>query len=147
MGSMTVLGAIEDGLGQTPKLLITKSVLDGFAAFALASAYGAGVAFSVVPLLLFQGSITILARYLGNTIDPAVVNEMTAVGGLMLIGLGITMLDIKKLKILNLLPALVMAIPARVEPVKDIIWISGWVDIAGPTTRPSPWTRLKTPAG
>lgn len=110
MGSMTVLGAIQEGLGKYPELLLAKSVLDGFAAMALSSALGVGVAFSVIPLLLYQGGITLLTYWLGDMFSENIVTQLSAVGGVLLIGLGINILEIKKLKILNLLPALIFVV-------------------------------------
>jgi uncharacterized membrane protein YqgA involved in biofilm formation len=109
MGSMTVLGSIEEGMGGRPNLLVAKSVLDGFAAVALSSSMGIGVLFSVVPLLVYQGGLTLLAGALGSTLSTRVMNEVTAAGGLVLIGLGITILGIRRIKVLSLLPALVVA--------------------------------------
>jgi uncharacterized membrane protein YqgA involved in biofilm formation len=109
MGSMTVLGAIEEGMGGRPNLLAAKSVLDGFASLALASTLGIGVLFSVIPLFIYQGGLTLLAGSLHGVMSEVVVNEISAAGGLILIGLGITILEIKQLKVLNLLPALVFA--------------------------------------
>jgi len=109
MGSMTVLGAIEEGTGRTPTLYYTKSLLDGVGSIAFSAALGIGVVFSVIPLLVYQGGLTLLARLLGSVLSDSIVAETTAVGGLMLIGLGINLLDIKKLKVINMLPALVIA--------------------------------------
>lgn len=109
MGSMTVLGAIEEGLGGRPNLLVAKSVLDGFASLALASSLGIGVLFSVIPLFLYQGGLTLLAGSLHAVMSTTIVNEVSAAGGLILIGLGITILEIKQFKVLNMLPALVFA--------------------------------------
>ncbi len=109
MGSMTVLGAIEEGMGGRPNLLAAKSVLDGFASLALASSLGIGVLFSVIPLFIYQGGLTLLAGSLQAVMSEVVVNEISAAGGLILIGLGITILEIKQLKVLNMLPALVFA--------------------------------------
>jgi hypothetical protein len=109
MGSMTVLGAIEEGLGGKPNLLAAKSVLDGFASLALAASLGVGVLFSVVPLFIYQGGLTLLAGSLHAVMSDAVVNEISAAGGLILIGLGITILEIRRLRVLNMLPALVFA--------------------------------------
>ncbi|MCF6365672.1 MAG: DUF554 domain-containing protein [Bacteroidales bacterium] len=110
MGSMTILGALEEGMNNDSTLLITKSVMDGFSSIALASAFGIGVAFSVIPMLIFQGGLTLLAMYFGEFIDVIIVNELTAVGGILLIGLGINILDIKKIKVFNLFPALIIAV-------------------------------------
>jgi len=109
MGSMTVLGAIEEGLGGRPNLLAAKSVLDGFASLTLAASLGIGVLFSVIPLFIYQGGLTLLAGSLHAVMSDAVVNEISAAGGLILIGLGITILEIRRLRVLNMLPALVFA--------------------------------------
>ena len=110
MGSMTILGAFDEGMKGDPTLLITKSVMDGFAAMALASAFGIGVGFSVIPLLIYQGGLTLFASYLGKFFSEIMINELTAVGGILLIGLGINILEIKKIKIFNILPALVLVV-------------------------------------
>lgn len=110
MGSVTILGAIEEGLGGKPNLLIMKSVMDGVSSIALASAMGIGVIFSVIPLLIYQGGLTLLTVFLGDYFSEVIINELTAIGGIMLIGLGITILGIKKIKILNLIPALIIVV-------------------------------------
>ncbi len=110
MGSMTILGAIEEGLGGKPNLLIAKSILDGFSSIAFASVMGIGVMFSVIPLLIYQGGLTLLAAVVGDSLSKIAVNEMSAVGGILLIGLGISVLKIKEIKILNLLPSLILAL-------------------------------------
>ncbi|MGC9363340.1 MAG: DUF554 domain-containing protein [Fidelibacterota bacterium] len=110
MGSMTILGAFEEGMGNPPNLLYAKSILDGFASIALAAGLGIGVAFSTIPLLFYQGGLTLFAGWLGEFFRDVVLNEMTAVGGLMLIGLGINILEIKSLKVINMLPGLVVAV-------------------------------------
>ena len=110
MGSMTILGAIKEGLEGNSDLLLTKSLMDGFSALLLASALGIGVIFSAVPLFLFQGGVTLLAMWASRFFTPEIVSGITAVGGIMLIGLGINLLDIKKLRIMNMLPALVIVV-------------------------------------
>jgi hypothetical protein len=110
MGSMTILGAFEEGLGGEPNLLLAKSVLDGFSSVALASALGIGVMFSIIPLLLYQGGLTLLAAQLDEVFTELVIDELSAVGGLLLIGLGINILEIKRLRIMNMLPALVVIV-------------------------------------
>lgn len=109
MGAMTILGAIEEGLGDPPNLLLAKSVLDGFAAIALTTTFGIGVMFSAVPLLLYQGALTLGAGLLHNVLSDPVVNEISAVGGLLLLGLGLNILEIKEIRLLNMLPALLVA--------------------------------------
>ena len=110
MGSMTILGAIEEGLGNRPNLFLAKSVLDGFSSIALSTTFGIGVLFSAVPLLIYQGALTLFAGLLQNVLSKVVVNELSAVGGLILIGLGLNILEIKPIKILNMLPALLIAV-------------------------------------
>ena len=110
MGSMTILGAIEEGLGGNPNLLLTKSLLDGFASIALAAALGIGVMLSVIPLLVYQGGLTLCARLFEQSVTLPIINELTAVGGIILIGLGISILEIKKLKVINMLPSLVVVV-------------------------------------
>ncbi|MDK2896866.1 MAG: uncharacterized protein PWP04_986 [Candidatus Atribacteria bacterium] len=110
MGSMTILGAIEEGLGNPPNLLLAKSLLDGFSSIALAASLGVGVAFSVVPLLLYQGGLTLFAGYLQNFFSTPIITELSATGGLLLIGLGISLLEIKKLKTINMLPSLIIVV-------------------------------------
>ena len=110
MGSMTILGAIEEGLGGIPNLLVAKSVLDGFSSIILAATMGIGVLFSFIPLLLFQGGLTLLASNMQNILTGSIINELSAVGGILLLGLGITILDIKKIKIINMLPSLIIVV-------------------------------------
>ncbi len=107
MGAMTITGAIAEGLsGETSDILLTKSIMDFFSSIMLASALGIGVLFSAIPLLLFQGGITLLVAMFGKSIPDAIIAEMIVVAGIILIGLGINLLEIKKIKIINLLPAL-----------------------------------------
>lgn len=110
VGSMTIIGAIEEGLGKPPRLLLVKSLMDGVSSIALASGLGIGVSFSIIPLFIFQGGLTLLAMYFGDFFPEIMVTELTAVGGILLMGLGIDILEIKKIKVMNMLPALVMII-------------------------------------
>ncbi len=110
MGSMTILGAIDEGVGNDSNLLYTKSMMDGFSSIALAAAFGLGVTFSIIPLFLFQAGITLLAWWLGDFFPVAIINDLTAVVGILLIGLGINILELKHIRIMNMLPALLFAI-------------------------------------
>ena len=108
MGSMSILGPVEEGLtGNISDLLKAKSLMDGFSAMLLASALGIGVLFATVPLLIYQGGITLLAMLIGKNIPEAYINEITVIGGVLLIGLALDLLGVKKLRILNMLPALI----------------------------------------
>ena len=108
MGSMSIIGPIEEGLkGGISDLLVTKSLMDGFSAFMLSSTFGLGVVLSAIPLFLYQGGITIFTDFIGNSIEEDTIKNLTAVGGILLMGLGINILNIKHLRIINLLPALI----------------------------------------
>ena len=110
MGSMTILGAIEEGVNHSPELLLTKATMDGFAALALASTLGIGVVFSVVPLFIFQGGLTLLASYLQNYLNDPMIAELSAVGGVLLIALALNILEVKTIKVMNMLPSLLVII-------------------------------------
>jgi hypothetical protein len=112
MGSMAILGAIEDGLGYKPNLLIAKSILDGFSSIALSAAFGPGVIFSIIPLIIFQGGITLGAQYITHVVGEKIILELSAVGGLLLIGLALSILEIKKIHVTNMLPSLLIVLIA-----------------------------------
>lgn len=110
IGPLTILGSIQDGLSGNYELLAVKSVLDGFASLAFASTLGVGVMFSAVVVLLYQGGISLLAAQLDSFITEPMMVEMTAVGGVILIGLAISsLLEIKKIRVGSFLPALAVA--------------------------------------
>ena len=118
VGPMTILGSIQDGLTGDYNLLAVKSVLDGFAALAFASTLGVGVMFSTIVILVYQGGISLLAAQLNAIVTNAMMNELTATGGVILIGLAISsLLEIKKISVGNMLPGLLVA------PV--IVWALG----------------------
>jgi uncharacterized membrane protein YqgA involved in biofilm formation len=107
VGPMAILGSIQDGLSGDYKLLAIKSVLDGFAALAFASSLGPGVLFSVLVILVYQGGISLLAAQLNTLVTDPMMAEMTAVGGVILVGIAISsLLEIKKIRVGNFLPAL-----------------------------------------
>lgn len=110
VGPMTILGSIQDGLTGNYQLLAVKSVLDGFASLAFASTLGVGVLFSTLVILVFQGGISLLAVQLNTLVTTPMLDEMTATGGVILMGLAISsLLEIKKIRIGNFLPALAVA--------------------------------------
>jgi len=110
IGPMTLMGALDEGIRHDANILYAKSVLDGFMSIALASTYGVGVAFSILPLFIFQFAITLLGGLLGSVLSAVVVNQLTAIGGLLILGLGLNLLEVTKLRIANLLPALVVVV-------------------------------------
>lgn len=110
IGSMTILGTIQEGTGGSSDLLFTKSLMDFFSALLLASAFGIGVLVSSIPLLIFQAALTLLAMYASSFFTPSIIQGLTSVGGILLIGLGINILEIKRLRIMNMLPALLVVV-------------------------------------
>lgn len=110
VGSMTILGAIEDGMGNTPTLLYTKSIMDAASAMILAAALGVGVIFSVVAMLVYQGGLTLLAGLMMRFMSDQMMADMTGVGGVLILGLGFNLLKVKKISVANLLPALVFIV-------------------------------------
>jgi len=110
IGPMAILGSIEEDLGNSPNLLFAKSVLDGVASIALSSALGIGVMFSAIPLLLYQGGLTLFANYVSNYLGDALIFELSAVGGILLLGLGMNIAEIKKFKVVNMLPSLLVVV-------------------------------------
>lgn len=109
VGPMTILGSIQDGLSGDFSLLSIKSVLDGFTAMALGSSLGVGVLFSIVTLLLYQGGLTLLAGVADQLLTQPMIAEMTATGGVLILAIGLLLLDIRQIRVANLLPALVIA--------------------------------------
>jgi len=108
VGSMAILGAIEDGMGREPNLLITKSVMDGISSVAFAATFGIAVLFSAFPVLIYQGLLTIFAAFIMQFMNDTMIADLTAVGGVLLIGLGINIMKIREVNVINMLPALVI---------------------------------------
>ncbi len=110
VGPLTILGSIQDGLTGDYSLLAVKAVLDGFGALAFASSLGIGVLFSTLVILVYQGGLTLLAARLNSVVTQSMMNELTATGGVILVGLAISsLLEIKKIRVGNFLPALAIA--------------------------------------
>jgi uncharacterized membrane protein YqgA involved in biofilm formation len=111
IGPLTFVGSIQDGMGLPIgfQQLAVKSVLDGFAGMAFAASFGIGVSFSIITVLVLQGGLALAGSILGNFMSEPMINEMTAVGGLLLIGLSLVLLNIKRPRMANFLPALVIA--------------------------------------
>lgn len=109
VGPLAILGSVSDGMSQGIDQLLLKSALDFFAAMAFASTLGWGVAASAIPVAIYQGFWTVTGFFLGEVLSSTQVQAMTIVGGLMLVGIGLRLLAIKKIAVANLLPALVVA--------------------------------------
>lgn len=109
VGPMAILGSIQDGLAGNISTLTVKSALDGIAALAFASSLGPGVAFAGLPLLVYQGALTAGARFFQSALTPPLVAEFTATGGLLVFAVGLGLLEVKRIKVANLLPAVFIA--------------------------------------
>ncbi|RNB83428.1 DUF554 domain-containing protein [Brevibacillus fluminis] len=113
VGAMAVLGSLDSGLRGNHEVLYTKSLLDGFSAVIFASTLGIGVLFSAIPVLLYQGSIALLAtqinQFAGEDLISAMLVELTGVGGLLIIAIGINVLGLLKIRVANMLPSLFIA--------------------------------------
>jgi uncharacterized membrane protein YqgA involved in biofilm formation len=120
VGPLSIIGSLSDGLGQGPTQLIVKAVMDGFAAVAFASSLGIGVMFSAIPLVIYQGGLTLLGLWLGNFLPTGHVDALTATGGVILLGLGFRLTGIKQVPIGDMLPALVVA-PLLVAAVAPFV--------------------------
>jgi uncharacterized membrane protein YqgA involved in biofilm formation len=110
VGAMAVIGSIQDGLTGDTSVLYVKALLDGIFSVALASSIGIGVALSSASVFLYQGAITLLAGILAPLFSEAVINELTATGGILIIGVSILILEVIKIRLANWLPAIPVAI-------------------------------------
>ncbi len=110
IGAMAIVGAIQDGLTGNASTLYAKSMIDGIASIVFASTMGIGVVFASISVLIYQGSISLLASLLTGILTAGVISEITAVGGVLIIGLSMLMLEIKEINVANLIPAIPVAI-------------------------------------
>lgn len=122
VGAMAITGPIEAGLNHNYEIIISKGVIDGVTSISFAATMGVGVAFAAIPVLIYQGAITLLAGWVGPLLPAAVINEMSAVGGILIVGIAINMLELgkAKIKVGNMLPA--MFLPIAYIPLAD--WLS-----------------------
>lgn len=110
VGAMAIVGSLEAGMKHNYETLFAKSILDGISAIVFASTLGIGVAFSSVAVFCYQGSITLLATVLSTVLTKGIINEMSAVGGVLIMAIGINLLELKQIKIGNMLPAIFIPI-------------------------------------
>ena len=116
IGPMAILGSIQDGLSGDYTLLAIKSAMDLFSSLAFAAAMGMGVTFSALSVLVVQGTLTLGASLFEGLLTEAMITELTATGGVILLGLGLLMLEIKKIRVANFLPALILV------PLLVLLW-------------------------
>jgi hypothetical protein len=118
VGAMAIVGALEDGLLRNPGTLFAKSILDGVSAVVFSSTLGVGVLFSSISVLIYQGSITLLAGVVEPVLTETVITQMSLIGNILIFSIGINILEIKKIKVGNLLPAIF--IPIVIEVVQKL---------------------------
>ncbi|HEX9061666.1 MAG TPA: DUF554 domain-containing protein [Clostridia bacterium] len=110
VGAMAIVGALEDGLSGNPRTLFAKSILDGISSVVFSATMGLGVPFSAIPVLVYQGAITLLAGFVKPWLTDIMITEMSLVGSILILGIGLNLLEIKKIRVGNLLPAIFMPI-------------------------------------
>ncbi|WP_326907468.1 DUF554 domain-containing protein [Sedimentibacter sp. MB31-C6] len=110
VGSMAIVGSIQSGLTGNNEILFSKALLDGIISISMAVSMGIGVVFSSISVFIYQGTITILAQFLQSILNDAVINEMTSVGGVLIMAIGLNFLEIKRIKVGNMLPAVFLPI-------------------------------------
>ena len=110
VGAMAIVGSLENGLTGNYDTLKAKSVIDGITAIVFASSLGVGVAFSAAAIFLYQGAISLAAGLLSPLLSDTVIAEMTCVGSLLIVALGLNMLNVTKIKVMNLVPAIFLPI-------------------------------------
>lgn len=110
VGAMAIVGSLESGLSSNHSTLYAKSILDGISSIIFASTLGVGVMLSAIVVFIYQGSITLAASFLSTFLSDIAINNMTAVGSLLILGLGLNMLGVTKIKVSNLLPSIIIAV-------------------------------------
>lgn len=121
IGAMAIMGALESGLSNNHQTLFAKSIIDGISSIAFTSSLGIGVLFSSVSVFLYQGFITITASFMKQFLITSVITDMSAIGGLLIVAIGLNILEIKKIKVGNMLPAIF--IPLVFHILKSIFFI------------------------
>ncbi len=119
VGSMAIVGALESGLSGNHQTLFAKSALDGLFSIIFASSLGIGVLFSSVSVFIYQGLITLTSSLMKPFLIPAVINQMSAVGGILIMAIGINLLEIQKIKVGNMLPAI--CVPLVYYMIKQLV--------------------------
>ena len=119
VGAMTIVGSLQSGLSGNHEMLFNKSVLDFVAAIIFASSLGIGVAFAAAFVFVYQGAITLMAQWIAPFLNDTVINEMTCVGSVIIIGLALNMLGITKLRVMNYVPAIF--VPIILVPVMNLL--------------------------
>lgn len=124
VGAMAIVGALEDGLTGNTQILYAKAILDGVSAIVFAATLGMGVTFSFLPVLVYQGGITLLAGFLKPWLTEDIISQMSLVGSVLITAIGLNILEMTRIKVGNLLPAIFL--PAVFHLLYGLVpWISG----------------------
>lgn len=110
VGAMAIIGSINDGISGDYSILAVKAIIDGITSMILASTLGIGVMFSFIPIFLYQGLITVLAHFFGSFISEVIKTQILIVGNILIIGIGLELAEIKKIKVADMLPAIIVPI-------------------------------------
>lgn len=110
VGAMAIIGSFKAGIQKDYTIIFTKSVLDGFMSIGFAASMGVGTAFSCISILLYQGALTLLATLISPFVTDALITELSAVGGCMIMMIGLNLLEIKKIKTANYLPSMILVV-------------------------------------
>ncbi|MGD7652030.1 MAG: DUF554 domain-containing protein [Verrucomicrobiales bacterium] len=107
IGAMAIIGSLEEGISGDPTVIYTKSIMDGFAAIAFAATYGSGVIYSFIPVLIYQGAMTLGAGFLKPYASDLMIAQISGCGGLLIMAIAINLLEVAKIRLTNLLPAII----------------------------------------
>ncbi len=110
IGAMAIISSLDEGLRNDTSVAFSKSILDGFASIAMGSVFGLGVVFSAFSVFIYQASIVLCAQFLAPYISEALVTELSALGGAIIIGIGLNLLELTQIRLSNLLPSLILTI-------------------------------------
>ena len=110
IGAMAILGSFDEGLRGDRTIVFSKAIMDSFASLAMASAFGLGVLFSAIPVLIYQGALTIFAGALQPLLTPATMTELTATGGVLIIGIGLNLLEVTRIPLSSMIPSLILVV-------------------------------------
>lgn len=121
IGSMAILGSLESGLQGVHKTLLAKSVLDGVTSVIMSTTLGVGVMLSSVAVFIYQGAITVLAKYIQPYMTEDMIREISIIGGILIFALGLNMMELRKIKVANLLPALLVPVIYYFKPFQEFI--------------------------
>ena len=110
VGAMAIIGSFKAGIQKDYTIIFTKSVLDGFMSIGFAASMGVGTAFSCIAIFLYQGALTLLSAFISPFVTDALITELSATGGCMIMMIGLNLLEIKKIKTANYLPSMILVV-------------------------------------